>query len=387
MPNDEKTTPAASSTTPVSQKTAGVCRWGILGAANIAHKNWQAIKNSGNGVVTAVASRDPNRAAELIEQCQAVAPFAQPPRVAADYEAIITATDIDAVYVPLPTCVRGPILKALARGGKHVLTEKPCAASAEELAEVIQACRESKVQFMDGVMFRHSKRMNRIRETITDEAKFGTLTRIASHFTFCCDDDFRHSDIRTKSNLERFGCLGDLGWYNILFTLCMVDFAMPIRVQATMLSDHRDPNCDAAVPMSLSAELIFEGGVSASFYCSFESELQQWASVGSTRGHVWLNDFVIPFAGRKPGFDVYHTTAEGERCVMTMHEGKTRIEVDESTHADVDSQETNLFRNFATHVIDGSVDDAWPSASLKTQQVMDACLKSAKTGAAVAIGF
>src|SRR5262245_6324637 len=33
-------------------------RWGILGAANIARKNWKAIWNSGNGVVRAVASRD-----------------------------------------------------------------------------------------------------------------------------------------------------------------------------------------------------------------------------------------------------------------------------------------------------------------------------------------
>jgi hypothetical protein len=28
-------------------------RWGILGAANIARKNWKAIWNSGNGIITA----------------------------------------------------------------------------------------------------------------------------------------------------------------------------------------------------------------------------------------------------------------------------------------------------------------------------------------------
>ena len=37
-------------------------RWGILGTANIARKNWHAIHNSGNGVLTGVASRDLARA-------------------------------------------------------------------------------------------------------------------------------------------------------------------------------------------------------------------------------------------------------------------------------------------------------------------------------------
>ena len=33
-------------------------RWGILSTANIARKNWKAIRNSGNSTVVAVASRD-----------------------------------------------------------------------------------------------------------------------------------------------------------------------------------------------------------------------------------------------------------------------------------------------------------------------------------------
>ena len=34
------------------------CRWGILGAAFIARKNWQAIRDAGNAALIAVASRD-----------------------------------------------------------------------------------------------------------------------------------------------------------------------------------------------------------------------------------------------------------------------------------------------------------------------------------------
>ncbi|MEM6915271.1 MAG: gfo/Idh/MocA family oxidoreductase, partial [Verrucomicrobiota bacterium] len=38
------------------------CRWGILGTAGIARKNWQAIRNSGNGELVGVASRTEERA-------------------------------------------------------------------------------------------------------------------------------------------------------------------------------------------------------------------------------------------------------------------------------------------------------------------------------------
>ena len=46
----------------MSQK---ICRWGILGAADIARKNWLAIRNAENCTLTAVASRDPERCRPL----------------------------------------------------------------------------------------------------------------------------------------------------------------------------------------------------------------------------------------------------------------------------------------------------------------------------------
>ena len=49
--------------------TDKVCRWGILSAAHIAKKNWLAIKNSGNSVVAAVASRSKEKAQKFIDEC------------------------------------------------------------------------------------------------------------------------------------------------------------------------------------------------------------------------------------------------------------------------------------------------------------------------------
>ena len=90
-----------------------ICRWGILGAAGIARKNWRSILNAGNAVVGAVASRDPARAQAFIDDCQGECPFSEAPR-ACTYDDMIAADDIDAVYIPLPTGLRKPWVIAAA---------------------------------------------------------------------------------------------------------------------------------------------------------------------------------------------------------------------------------------------------------------------------------
>ena len=86
--------------------TNPTCRWGILGAAFIARKNWQAIRDAGNATLVAVASRDVARAQAFINECQASAPHLVIPEAVGGYQALLERPDIDAVYIPLPTGLR-----------------------------------------------------------------------------------------------------------------------------------------------------------------------------------------------------------------------------------------------------------------------------------------
>ena len=106
-----------------------ICRWGILGAAEIARKNWQAIRNAPNCSLTAVASRDLDRCRRFIGECQRHAPFDPPPRACGSYEELLASDDVDAVYIPLPTGIRKPWAIRAAEAGKHVLVEKPVGAT------------------------------------------------------------------------------------------------------------------------------------------------------------------------------------------------------------------------------------------------------------------
>src|SRR6266699_1426080 len=98
-------------------------RWGILSTAGIARKNWKAIRNSGNSVVTAVASRDISRSREFIADCQRENPFDTAPAALGSYEELIALPNVDAIYIPIPTGMRKEWVVRAAGAGKHVLCE------------------------------------------------------------------------------------------------------------------------------------------------------------------------------------------------------------------------------------------------------------------------
>ena len=364
---------------------AGKLRWGILGAAQIAHKNWKAIFNSGNGIVRAVASRGADRARRFIEECQREAPFETMPAAFGSYEEMLASPEVDAVYVPLPTALRREWVVRAAEAGKHVVCEKPCARDASELREMLEACRRNNVQFLDGVMFMHSRRLARAREVMDDGNSVGGVRRIAAQFSFCAADDFLRNNIRMNSALEPQGCLGDLGWYCIRFILWALKWQLPREVTGRILAQAAGAGSPSAVPTAFSAELLFEGGVSAEFYCSFLAENQQWVNIGGSRGYLQMADFVLPFQGAEIGFEVFNSAFEARGCDFEMRQNRRWISVAERSHSHPTSQETNLFRNFAGQVLGGRLNADWPEWSLKTQRVMDACLDSAGAGRPVSI--
>ncbi|MDF1825964.1 MAG: Gfo/Idh/MocA family oxidoreductase [Verrucomicrobiales bacterium] len=356
------------------------CRWGILGTAGIARKNWQAIRNSGSGQLVAVASRTEERAAQYIAENQAQVPHDPPPRPIAGYDEMIAADDIDAIYLPLPTGLRKEFVIKAAAAGKHVLCEKPCGINADEVREIVEACSAHGVQFMDGVMFMHSARLPALREVLDEGAAVGEIKRIASQFSFMAPPDFFDGNIRMHSGLEPLGSLGDLGWYCVRMTLWTLNYEMPVSLKARMIRDSARPDSPDPVPITLSAEMVFASGVTASFYCSFEAEHQQWINISGTKGHIAINDFVLPYHGSEVGFDIEQAHFETDLCQFHMERHSRRISVNEYSDSHATSQETMLFRNFSDLVLNGKVDSHWPEISLQTQEVLDACLKSAKNG-------
>ncbi|MDP1796385.1 MAG: Gfo/Idh/MocA family oxidoreductase [Planctomycetaceae bacterium] len=356
------------------------CRWGILGAAEIARKNWQAIRLSGNGTITAVASRTVEKAARFIGDNQAHVPFPAVPAALGSYDELLTRPDVDAIYIPLPTGLRKEWVIKAAEAGKHVLVEKPVGVTTADVRDMLAACQKNNVQFMDGVMFMHSQRLPKLRAVIDDGESIGRLRRIAMQFSFNAGDEFLSNNIRVSSNLEPQGCLGDLGWYTIRFALWAMKYQMPLRVTGRLLDEAKRADSPTTVPLEFSAEMLFRDGVSASFYNSFQTENQQWAHLSGTKGFAHVPDFVLPYFGSEVGFTVSQAAFHVNGCDFNMEDHTRREAVREYSNSEANAQETNLFRTFNQLVLSKLLDPHWGEIALKTQIVLDACLESARNG-------
>ena len=328
-------------------------RWGILGAARIAKKNWRAIGLASNSTVTAVACRDPERNRRFIAECQAEVAMDVLPTAFDSYESLLASDQVDAVYIPLPTGLRKEWVLRAAAAGTHVLCEKPCATSTADLEEMIAACRKNKLQFMDGVMFMHNPRLAWFRARLDDQANFGRVTRIDSALCFSPPPAFYTQDIRVDSRYEPQGCLGDTGWYTIRLSLWAMNWQMPTEVSGRFLAQAQRPDSPAPVPSDFSGELRFAGGASAGFHCSFYAARQNWGVISGTKDYLSIPDFVIPI-----GDDAKGTP---------------------------DSQQVHMVRNFTNLARSGAPSDFWPDIALQTQRVMMACDEAARTGKSVAV--
>jgi predicted dehydrogenase len=347
-------------------------RVGFCSTAGIGRKNWKAILNSGNCTVAAVASRDVDKSLKFIDDCQREFPFAETPRAFGSYDALIADPAVDAVYVPLPTALRKDWVLRAAAAGKHVLCEKPCATSAAELDEMIAACVKNNVQFMDGVMFMHSPRLAKLRAVLDDAQSVGQIRHIASAFSFYSGEAFFRDNIRVDGALEPAGCLGDLGWYCIRFALWAMNWQLPREVTAKDLSS---PGTTA--PTEFTAELLYAGNVSMSFYCSFLAAHQQWVQVSGQNGWLRVPGFVHPLNSYEPAFEL------NDAEVRVSSDMKCPPGVDPKVQGHATAQDARMWRNFANQIHTGKLNADWPQWATKTQMVLDACHAAARSGKGV----
>ena len=348
-------------------------RWGILGTAQIARKNWQALRDAGNTRLVAVASRHLARAQSFVAECQAAAPHETTPEALGSYDELLSRPDIDAVYLPLPTVPREDWALKAAAHRKHLLLEKPVASTAARAAEIIAACSAQNLQFMDGVMFMHSQRIRHLSSHIRES--IGTPKTLFSQFSFPATADFLAHNIRTQPDAEPLGCLGDLGWYNIRLALHLAGESLPTQVRGKILNSHPQ----SGVPLSFSGELLFETGFLSTFHCSFEAANAQWTVLTGTHGTLSLPDFVLPFANTLPHTIIRKSEFITSACEFAYHENACTQTFNEPPNNALGSQESAMFREFSRLGLCGKPDPFWPASSLATQQVLDACLQSART--------
>jgi hypothetical protein len=90
-----------------------------------------------------------------------------------------------------------------------------------------------------------------------------------------------------------------------------------------------------------------------------------------------VHDFVNPFRS-EPAFETVKVEFHNDGGNPFARPVLKQFPHAESGDNPATAQETNMFRNFASQIFSGKLNNDWPEIALKTQQVQDACLKAAR---------
>jgi len=195
--------------------------WAVLGTASIAKEETiPAMLLSRTTNLYAIAGRSK----EKVEEFQSTFGFET---TYLDYDECLADPLVDAVYIPLPNHIHKEYIIKAARAKKHILCEKPLAASAEDVLEIINVCKTEGVHFMEAFAFLHCP----IVDDLINRVKSGVIGDIRLIETlFYIPSFYLNGDIRGQRETLGGGQY-DLGCYNIALILKLMD-KMPIDIDA-----------------------------------------------------------------------------------------------------------------------------------------------------------
>ena len=150
---------------------------GITGCGGIANqKHLPALKNQAHRVrLTAFCDRIPERAEKAAAQYGA--PGA---KVYTDYRELLADPTIDAVHVLTPNVSHCEISVAALEAGKHVMCEKPMAATAKDAARMMEAYRRSGKLFTIGYQNRFRADSQTLKR-LCEDGELGSIYYAQAH--------------------------------------------------------------------------------------------------------------------------------------------------------------------------------------------------------------
>ncbi len=270
-------------------------RIGVLGAARIAENAIVTPARTVGVRLVAVAARDRGRA-ETFAATYGVE------RVLDSYADVIADPEVEAVYNPLANGLHAPWNLAAIAAGKHVLSEKPFAADAEEAAEVRDAGVRAGVVVVEGFHYLYHPVTQRLHELLAT-GELGDLERVEVTMNIPAPEA---NDPRWSLPLAG-GALMDLGCYSLHAHRVLAPWGggQPTLVAARGGARDGAPGIDEWVDV----DLAFPSGAVGLARCNMAAEeLEMSYRVVGTRGEATATNFVLPHLDDR----LLVNTADGE---------------------------------------------------------------------------
>jgi len=319
-------------------------RIGILGAARIAELAIIKPAQLNDVRLVAVAARDRSRAHAFAEKYGVE-------RALSSYQDVIDDPEVQAIYNPLANSLHPVWNVAALRAGKHVLTEKPSASTAEQARSVQAVVQESGLTFMEGFHYYYHPLIGRLREILAS-GEIGAVRHIESSLAMPAPAD---GDLRWQFDLAG-GALMDLGCYALHSQRVLGAFAggEPTVISAKAAERAGHPGVDEW----LTAELAFPSGATGSVSCDMTAEdVDMHLRVIGTIGEALIPEFV--------------NVHVDDRLIVSTPDG-TRTE-----HPGNRSSYTYQLRAFVDAVRTGQSPATDAADSVATMAMIDTCYQAA----------
>ena len=245
-------------------------KWGIVAPGNIATKFTEDLKLVADAEVSAVASRN-------LERAQQFAAKFDIPHAFGSYEELFDSDVVDVVYIATPHNFHKDVAIKAISSGVHVLCEKPLGISRAEVVEIIAAAKEHKVFMMEGLWSRFNPSVQKAKQLV-DEGTIGDIAYLHADFAFYALD--RSLDSRLLNPNLASGSLLDIGIYPIF--LAYLILGMPEEIMATS-NFHANGT-------ELQTSMIFKyDSAQAILYSGLTSASKMEAEISGSEGEIFIN--------------------------------------------------------------------------------------------------
>lgn len=336
-------------------------RIGIIGAGGYGRSARQYLRNTSEYDIVACMDVRPAAARAAAREENAAS--------YTDLQACLAHEGLEAVSINTPVLLHARHARAALEAGKHVFMTKPVANRSRDALQLLRLAEHRNLALMIGHHARHGAAKNFVRKMV----KGKTLGRVCNVVATSCSSgglEQKAGDWRVQPNENPGGPMLQCGIHTIDFLISL--FGNVTRVMAMMRND--------ITPFEVADDtltlLAFEDGTQAALASNYTTAYMHTLDVFGTRANLHVHEHIT---GLRQSEMYLQRRARGP------HEPWEALRIPQPRGRYPDPHGGVLERDFASQIRSGKTDYANMRDAIQALRVVEAAVRSHRTGKAVAL--